>query len=417
MTEDNFHLNNFHPFPENKICSLETVEEHKREIDDRYYDKVDKYCEKHDISPKDYFERELDNEKTPSPEKFSYASMWAKAYDVEYETPEYMATIFKEKSAFDRAADWYYEGLRDAATEQEKEVLRIKYLNAIETARREQEEKEAQKNFDRAFSREEQGGGGIWALLFGAREEEREPRFASEKDRYEYMEIASEKYIENRADAIAEKLREKDESRGIIRGPEYDYREIGRSMAVDKFYGIEPDRDRAEAQAERSRENILHHNLESLREQEKYREEHGEDTKDYPFQVASSKDVERELEIKCTQAREIYYQREVDRFCEEHCISRDEYNLLIKNAERDGRLSFYPAEEWNTDRSYEERTQITAERCEREREEWNREFEEKFGRSMPTFNNREPDFGEKNEQDNREEKEMDAPLHGDSRFG
>ena len=36
---------------------------------------------------------------------------------------------------------------------------------------------------------------------------------------------------------------------------------------------------------------------------------------------------------------------------------------------------------------------------------------------MPTFNNREPDFGEKNEQDNREEKEMDAPLHGDSRFG
>lgn len=361
----------------------------------------------------------MDKDKTPSPEKFSYTSMWAKAYEAEHQTPEYMASAFKEKNAFDRAADWYYEGLRNAETEQEREAARIQYLNNMEAARREQEEREAQKIFNSLFSRqqEEPGGRSFWDKLFGNNIPEKEPRFENENDRYEYLEMKCDEYIKNRTEAIAEKLREKDEARGIDRGPNYDYRDVAWHIASDKFFGIEPDRNRAEAESERFRESMLHHDLKNLREQEKYREERGEDTKDYPFQVASSKDVERELEIKCTQAREIYYQREVDRYCEEHCISRDEYNSLIKDAERDGRLSFYPAEEWNTDRSYEERTQITAERCEREREEWNREFEEKFGRSMPTFNNREPDFGEKNEQDNREEKEMDAPLHGDSRFG
>jgi hypothetical protein len=137
-------------------------------------------------------------------------------------------------------------------------------------------------------------------------------------------------------------------------------------MAGQRFDGHEVDRGKAEARAEHYREEILRKELKDLKQQEKEREEKGKDTKDVS---EKSKDIERQLEQKCTQARDIYYEREVEKYCEEHEISRNEYNSLVKEAEREGHLEHYPAEEWNTNRPYEEREQLAEARFDREVQE------------------------------------------------
>ena len=72
--------------------------------------------------------------------------------------------------------------------------------------------------------------------------------------------------------------------------------------------------------------------------------------------------------------------------CEEHHISRDTYNSLVKDAERDGRLDQFPAEEWNAKRPFDEREELKEARYERECREI-------------------------------ESQEKEVRFHGDSRFG
>ena len=69
-------------------------------------------------------------------------------------------------------------------------------------------------------------------------------------------------------------------------------------------------------------------------------------------------------------------------------ISRNEYNSLVKEAEREGHLEHYPAEEWNTNRPYEEREQLAEAR-------FDREVQERI----------------------QEDREREERYHGDSRFG
>ena len=381
MAEDNFHLNNFQVFPNNEIPSVATLYEHKQEIDDRYYDKVDRYCARNDISPRDYFEKELDKPKTPSPEKYSYDRMEMKAREGESgETREERIDDYRSgPTLYDRVENWFFERSLDRSelTEQEKDALRAKHDAERNMARAEEERLAQEARAYRGPDLPPQFNY-INNFLFGKPQPDHEPRFDSDKDKRAYMFEKYSEYLDTQAPKIEEALRAKDEARGIERGPDYDYAHVSRIMAGQRFDGHEVDRGKAEARAEHYREEILRKELKDLKQQEKEREEKGKDTKDVS---EKSKDIERQLEQKCTQARDIYYEREVEKYCEEHEISRNEYNSLVKEAEREGHLEHYPAEEWNTNRPYEEREQLAEARFDREVQERiqeDREREERY---------------------------------------
>lgn len=153
MAEDNFQLNNHQVFPNNTIPSVETIREHREEIDNRYFDKVINYCMRNDISPKEYFEKELDKPKTPSPEKFSYHSMEMKAWEVErgtYQEPTYQPEyyVYTGPTLGDKIGDWLYERSLDSQglSEQEKETLRAKH-DAEKNMAKEQKDRLREKEY------------------------------------------------------------------------------------------------------------------------------------------------------------------------------------------------------------------------------------------------------------------------------
>lgn len=356
------------------------VQEHKEEIDTHYYDEVDKYCERNFITPYEYFDK-CCGMMDPYPEKFSYSRIDVKAHEMESKVdpvrPEKDHFIPREQRSLGdiiRGFTDYLNGRnddKDRMTEAEREGERARQISFQRSneERTVQEERE-QSHFYEEPEREKITRANYAVDHYNPKED---PRFDNAEDRFYAMTVDLAQYKENRSIQIAKELEKEDKEKGIDRPPGYDYHALGTIIAHGNYFGEDVSRE----MAERTHEEYMRE--EATRDVSRERENLEKGVWAGPDYLhdkehMTSTGMARDIEEHVREAREIFYNREVDKYCEEHEISREEYNEIVKNTDRD-QLHNYSPEEMNPDRTMEERRSIIHDRIEADKAEQEKELE------------------------------------------